>query len=186
VRQCLDKSGQPLPYGVDDLGRPLLQVRVHPVEEHSPHVVLMLVPGTVADAHRTRPFISRQLVEGSLAEVPLAADAVPRTQSPGLGHSVAEAAWGMAQIAGNGRLNGQATPEALIDHDGQMGSDGSKPRKPRRRMAKVPKYEEPNQAEGFTGGSFGRSGHGSDGHHAGKPGRAGSYLLKFLGKQPKP
>ncbi len=52
-------------------------------------------------------------------------------------------------------------------------------------MAKVPKYEEPNQAEGFTGGSFGRSGHGSDGHHAEKPGRAGSYLLKLLGKQPK-
>ena len=66
-----------------------------------------------------------------------------------------------------------------------MGSDGNKPRKQKHRMKKVPKYEEPNRAEGFTGGSFGRSGHGSDGHHPGKPGRAGSYLLKLLGQRPK-
>ncbi len=52
-------------------------------------------------------------------------------------------------------------------------------------MKKVPKYEEPNRAEGFGGGSFGRSGHGSDGHHAAKPGRAGSYLLRLLGQRPK-
>jgi hypothetical protein len=93
---------------------------------------------------------------------------------------------GPTQTAGKGAASRQATTEAVIDHDGGMGSDGSKPRKPRRRMAKVPKYEEPNRAEGFTGGSFGRSGHGSDGHHAEKPGRAGSYLLKLLRKQPKP
>jgi hypothetical protein len=78
-----------------------------------------------------------------------------------------------------------ATSGVLIDQDRDMGSAGSKPRKPRRRIAKVPKYEEPNRAEGFTGGTFGRSGHGSDGHHAGKPGRAGSYFLKLLGKKPK-
>jgi len=52
-------------------------------------------------------------------------------------------------------------------------------------MKKVPKYEEPNRAEGFSGGSFGRSGHSSAGGHSGKPGRAGSYLLRLLGQRPK-
>jgi len=52
-------------------------------------------------------------------------------------------------------------------------------------MPKVPHYEEPNRAEGFTGGSFGRSGHGSDGRHPGQPGRFGSYVLRVLGKRPK-
>jgi hypothetical protein len=66
-----------------------------------------------------------------------------------------------------------------------MGSDGTKPRKRRRKLDKVPKYEEPNRAEGFSGGSFGREGHGSDGHHAEKPGKAGSYLLKVLGLRSK-
>jgi hypothetical protein len=66
-----------------------------------------------------------------------------------------------------------------------MGSQGSKPRKKKHKLDKVPKYEEPNQAEGFTGGSFGRSGHSSDGHATGEPGRAGSFLLRLLGRQPK-
>ncbi len=66
-----------------------------------------------------------------------------------------------------------------------MGTEGSKPRKKRRRMQKVPKYEEPNRAEGFTGGSFGRSGHSSDGHHNRKPGRAGAFVLRVLGQRPK-
>jgi hypothetical protein len=53
-------------------------------------------------------------------------------------------------------------------------------------MPKVPKYEEPNQLEGAGGGGgFGRAGHGTDRHHSGKPGRAGSYLLKLLGQKSK-
>jgi hypothetical protein len=53
-------------------------------------------------------------------------------------------------------------------------------------MPKVPKYEEPNRLEGAGGGDgFGRSGHSSDRHHAGKPGKAGSYLLRLLGQRPK-
>jgi hypothetical protein len=72
-----------------------------------------------------------------------------------------------------------------IDHHGSMGSDGSKPRKKRQHLPKVPKYEEPNRAEGFTGGSFGRAGHGSDHHREGTPGRAGSFLLRLLGQRPK-
>jgi hypothetical protein len=66
-----------------------------------------------------------------------------------------------------------------------MGSEGSKPRKPKRKLAKVPKYEEPNRAEGFGGGSFGRSGHSSDHHKADKPGRLGSFVLRTLGRKPK-
>ena len=73
-----------------------------------------------------------------------------------------------------------------VDHDERMGSDGGKARKPRRRQAKVPKYEEPNRLEGASGGSgFGRSGHGSDHHRAGRPGRVGSYVLRLLGQRPK-
>jgi len=78
-----------------------------------------------------------------------------------------------------------ATVEGIVDHDGAMGSAGSKPRKRRHRLDKVPKYEEPNRAEGFTGGSFGRVGHSSDGHQAKGPGRVGSYVLRLLGRRPK-
>ena len=78
-----------------------------------------------------------------------------------------------------------ATVSESIDHHGRMGSDGSKPRKKKQHLPKVPKYEEPNRAEGFTGGSFGRSGHGSGHHRDDKPGRAGSFLLRLLGQRPK-
>jgi hypothetical protein len=84
-----------------------------------------------------------------------------------------------------GLLGQSATGEDIVDHDGPMGSDGSKPRKRRHRLDKVPKYEELNRAEGFSGGSFGRVGHSSDGHHAKKPGRVGSYVLRVLGRRPK-
>jgi hypothetical protein len=66
-----------------------------------------------------------------------------------------------------------------------MGSEGIKPRKRRHKLGKVPKYEEPNRAEGFDGGSFGRVGHGSDGHKGKKPGRVGTYVLKLLSRPPK-
>ncbi len=53
-------------------------------------------------------------------------------------------------------------------------------------MGKVPKYEEPNRMVGLSGGAgFGRSGHGSDHHAAGRPGRFGSFFLKILGQGPK-
>ena len=84
-----------------------------------------------------------------------------------------------------GPLGQVATGEGIVDHDGAMGSDGSKPRKRRHKLDKVPKYEEPNRAEGFSGGSFGRVGHSSDGHQAKKPGRVGGYVLRVLGRRPK-
>jgi hypothetical protein len=67
-----------------------------------------------------------------------------------------------------------------------MGSSGDKPRKPRHRLAKVPKYEEPNSLPlaglgGGGGAESGRFGHGSDHKRNGKPGRAGSFLLRMLG-----
>jgi hypothetical protein len=66
-----------------------------------------------------------------------------------------------------------------------MGSSGGKPRKKAHKERKVPKYEEPNRAEGFSGGSFGRSDHQAARRHPDKPGRAGSLLLRLLGQRPK-
>jgi hypothetical protein len=73
-----------------------------------------------------------------------------------------------------------------------MGSAGDKPRKPKRRLAKVPKYEEPNNLPlpGLTGTNElgvpdSRFGHGSDDKHPGRPGRAGLFLLKVLGRRPR-
>jgi hypothetical protein len=71
-----------------------------------------------------------------------------------------------------------------------MGSSGDKPRKPRRRLAKVPKYEEPNNLPlpGLGGGAEqgnSRYGHGSDHQHPKKPGKAGAFVLRMLGKRPK-
>jgi hypothetical protein len=67
-----------------------------------------------------------------------------------------------------------------------MGSSGDKPRKPRHPLPKVPKYEEPNSLPlpGLGGGGdvgSGRFGHGSGHKHPGKPGRAGTFLLRMLG-----
>ena len=46
------------------------------VEEHPPHVVLVLVERAVADAHRPRVAVAGEVVERVLGEVGLAADAV--------------------------------------------------------------------------------------------------------------
>ena len=54
----------------------LVELGVDRVEEHAPHVVLVLVPGAVADPHRTRSPVAGQVVEGPLGQVPLTADAV--------------------------------------------------------------------------------------------------------------
>ena len=48
----VDEAGQALPGLFDDLGGPVAHVGVDGVEEHAPHVVLVLVPGPVADSHR--------------------------------------------------------------------------------------------------------------------------------------
>jgi hypothetical protein len=59
-------------------------------------------------------------------------------------------------------------------------------------LAKVPKFEEPNELQlpGLTGSTGfglrnGRFGHGSDHKHPGRPGRAGLFLLRVLGRRPK-
>ena len=63
-QRLLHQSGQTFPDAVDDLGRSPLQLGVDTVEEHAPHVVLVLVPGAVADPDRRGPVVSRQVVEG--------------------------------------------------------------------------------------------------------------------------
>jgi hypothetical protein len=71
-----------------------------------------------------------------------------------------------------------------------MGSAGDKPRKPRHPLPKVPKYEEPNDLPlpglgGTARTEPARFGHSSDHHQPGTPGKAGSFLLRLLGKRPK-
>lgn len=88
------------------------------------------------------------------------------------------------------RCRREVTLRMLADagwcQDGAMGSDGSKSRKKKSHLPKVPKYEVPNRAEGSDGGSFGRSGHGSDHHHYEQPTGFGAWVLKVLGRKPNP
>lgn len=68
-----------------------------------------------------------------------------------------------------------------------MGSDGSKPRKEQQHLPKVPKYEEPNRVESAGAGGFGRDGHGADHHHGhDRPTGFGAWVLKVLGREPRP
>ncbi len=74
-----------------DLGRALPHVGVDGIEEHAPDVVLVLVPGGIADPHRTRAPVAGEMVEGVLGEITLAIDAVHDLQVEGAittGHSV--------------------------------------------------------------------------------------------------
>ncbi len=72
----LHQPGQAFPHRRSDLGCPSLRVLVDPVQEHAPDIVLVLVPGPVADTHRAGPVVPTQVVDGPLGEVPLAPDAV--------------------------------------------------------------------------------------------------------------
>ena len=72
----VDHLGDALPHGMDDLGRPHPEVDLHGVEEHPPHVVLVLVPRSVAYPHRPRVPPARQVVEGVLGQVLPTVDAV--------------------------------------------------------------------------------------------------------------
>ena len=68
-----------------------------------------------------------------------------------------------------------------------MGSAGSKPRKKQQHLSKVPKYGVPNRIEGAGAGGFGRDGHSSDHHHGyAKPTGFGAWMLKVLGRKPRP
>ncbi len=64
-----------------------------------------------------------------------------------------------------------------------MASKNSKPRKPHEHLDKVPKYETQNSLTGYTHSS-GRAGHEFTPHE--KPGRFGAFVLRCLGKKPKP
>ena len=70
------EPGESLPHRHHDLARCPVELDVQGVEDHPPHVVLLLVPGTVADPDRARPPVPRQVVEGLLGQVTFPADAV--------------------------------------------------------------------------------------------------------------
>ena len=77
-----DQGGQALPRLVGDLGRTQVEVGVDRIEEHAPHVVLMLVPRPVADPYRPGVAVAGEVVERVLGQVLLAADAVHDLQAP--------------------------------------------------------------------------------------------------------
>src|SRR5215467_10152586 len=60
---------------------PGLGVQVEGVEDHAPHVVLLLLVGGVADADRPRALIAVQMLEHVLLEVAPAVDAVDDLQA---------------------------------------------------------------------------------------------------------
>ncbi len=73
-----------------------------------------------------------------------------------------------------------------------MGSAGDKPRKKRHRLAKVPKGAEPNDIHlaGLTnssGGTYGsRVDHEAAGSRSEDLGRFGKFVLRLLGRRPRP
>ena len=70
------ESGEPLPDRHHDLARFPVELDVQGVEDHPPHVVLVLVPGAVADPYRARPPVPGEVVKGLLGQVAFPADAV--------------------------------------------------------------------------------------------------------------
>ena len=72
----VDETGETFPDRLDDLLGAPVEVRVHGVHQHAPHVVLVLVPGAVADAYRLGVAPAREVVDRFLGEVSLAADPV--------------------------------------------------------------------------------------------------------------
>ena len=79
----LDEAREALPHGWGDLGDVLAKVDVDRVEEHAPDVVLVLVPGAVADPDRIRPPVAGEMVERPLGQVALTSDAVHDLQLEG-------------------------------------------------------------------------------------------------------
>ncbi len=53
-----------------------MELDVEGVEDHSPDVVLLLIPGAVAHPDRTGPAVAGQVVQGVLGQVAFPADAV--------------------------------------------------------------------------------------------------------------
>ena len=61
---------------------PCREVGVDGVEEHAPDVVLVLIPGSVADPDRAGVTVAGQVIEGAFGEIFFAADAVHDLQVP--------------------------------------------------------------------------------------------------------
>ena len=76
LQGVVDEGGEPFPHGRDDHAGAGVELDVEGVEDHAPHVVLLLVPGTVADPDRAGAAVAGQVVEGVLGEVAFPADAV--------------------------------------------------------------------------------------------------------------
>ena len=70
------EGGEPSPHGGHDHAGDGVELDVEGVEDHSPDVVLLLIPGAVAHPDGTGPAIAGQIVEAVLGQVAFPADAV--------------------------------------------------------------------------------------------------------------
>src|SRR6185437_7157558 len=64
------------PYRRDDLASYAVELDVQGVEDHAPDIVLLLIPGAVADPDRARPAPPGQVIQGPFGQVAFPADAV--------------------------------------------------------------------------------------------------------------
>src|SRR4029077_12216198 len=70
------EPGESFPYRRHDLGSSVAELDIQGVENHSPDVVLLLVPGTIPDPDWARPAVPGQVAQSPLGQVAFAADAV--------------------------------------------------------------------------------------------------------------
>ena len=76
LERSLHESGQAFPQRRRDLGGIVTELDVDGVEQHSPHVVLALIPRAIAHPDRARAAPSGQVIDRPLGELMLSADAV--------------------------------------------------------------------------------------------------------------
>ena len=117
----LHETGEPFPHRRHDLARSTVELDIQGVEDHPPHVVLLLIPGPVADPDWARPAVPGQVVEGPLGQVAFPADAVHdlelerRLRSPPLTASMTKPQYSIASQSKPSRYSERSmNAESLI------------------------------------------------------------------------
>ncbi len=120
----IHEPGQAFPHRLDDgLRLALVKLGVNRIEEHAPYVILVLVPGPVADPDGTRSAVAGEVVECPLGQVPFAADPVHDLELEGVvevapGHRLEHE----AEILE--RFPGEAQPVEGAEHERRVPDPG--------------------------------------------------------------